>query len=124
MLALLGAVTVVVLLLVIMLNRMSALLALIAVPVVAALIGGFGLGTSKFILAGISSISPVAGMFVFAILYFGIMTSVRKVAGRASGGSSCGKMSTSPAGNTRAYPLPRRIVPCLALVSRSATVGC
>ena len=68
MLALLGAATVVVLLLVIMLNRMSALVALIAVPIVAALIGGFGLATSKFILAGISSIAPVAGMFVFAIL--------------------------------------------------------
>lgn len=74
MLALLGAATVVVLLLVIMLNRMSALVALIAVPIVAALIGGFGLATSKFILTGISSIAPVAGMFVFAILYFGIMT--------------------------------------------------
>jgi len=74
MLALLGAATVVVLLLVIMLNRMSALVALIAVPIVAALIVGFGLATSKFILTGISSIAPVAGMFVFAILYFGIMT--------------------------------------------------
>ncbi|MBV8915415.1 MAG: citrate transporter [Acetobacteraceae bacterium] len=74
MLALLGALTVLVLLAVIMLNLLSPLVALIAVPVVAALIGGFGLTTSKFIIAGISSIAPVAGMFVFAILYFGIMT--------------------------------------------------
>jgi CitMHS family citrate-Mg2+:H+ or citrate-Ca2+:H+ symporter len=74
MLALLGAATVLVLLLVIMTNRLSPLVALIAVPVVAALFAGFGLGTSKFIIAGISSIAPVAGMFVFAILYFGVMT--------------------------------------------------
>ena len=74
MLALLGTLTVLVLLAVIMLNLLSPLVALIAVPIVAALLGGFGLGTSKFILAGISGIAPVAGMFVFAILYFGIMT--------------------------------------------------
>ena len=74
MLALIGAATVVVLLAVIMLNILSPLVALIAVPTLAALIAGFGLGTSKFILAGITAIAPVAGMFVFAILYFGVIT--------------------------------------------------
>jgi CitMHS family citrate-Mg2+:H+ or citrate-Ca2+:H+ symporter len=74
MLALLGALTVIVLLAVIMLNLLSPLVALVAVPVAAALLGGFGLATSKFIVAGITGIAPVAGMFVFAILYFGIMT--------------------------------------------------
>ena len=74
MLAILGAATVLVLLAVIMLNLLSPLVALIAVPIVAALLGGFGLDTSKLIVTGISSIAPVAGMFVFAILYFGIMT--------------------------------------------------
>jgi CitMHS family citrate-Mg2+:H+ or citrate-Ca2+:H+ symporter len=74
MLALLGTATVLVLLAVIMLNLCSPLVALIAVPTVAALVGGFGLGTGKFIVTGITSIAPVAGMFVFAILYFGIMT--------------------------------------------------
>ncbi|HWK45403.1 MAG TPA: citrate:proton symporter [Stellaceae bacterium] len=74
MLAIIGALTVLVLLAVIMLNLLSPLVALIAVPVVAALVAGFGLGTSKFILTGISGIAPVAGMFVFAILYFGVMT--------------------------------------------------
>ena len=52
----------------------SPLVALIAVPVVAALAGGFGLGTAKFVVAGIQQIGPVAAMFVFAILYFGIIT--------------------------------------------------
>ncbi len=74
MLALLGAATVLVLLATIMLNLLSPLVALIAVPIAAALIGGFGLGISKMIVTGISSISSVAGMFVFAILFFGIMT--------------------------------------------------
>jgi citrate-Mg2+:H+ or citrate-Ca2+:H+ symporter, CitMHS family len=73
MLALLGALTVVVLLATILLDLLSPLVALIVMPVAAALLGGFGLGTSKFIITGISSIAPVAGMFVFAILYFGIM---------------------------------------------------
>ena len=74
MLALLGTATVLVLLATIMLNLLSPLVALIAVPIVAALLGGFGLGISKLIVAGIASIAPVAGMFVFAILFFGIMT--------------------------------------------------
>jgi len=74
MLALIGAVTVVVLLAVIMLNLLSPLVALIAVPTVAALVAGFGLGTGKLILAGITAIAPITAMFVFAILYFGVIT--------------------------------------------------
>ncbi len=53
MLALLGALTVVVLLAVIMSKLLSPLVALITVPIVAALIGGFGLTTSKFVITGI-----------------------------------------------------------------------
>src|SRR5262249_46599225 len=52
----------------------SPLVALIAVPVATALMGGFGLSTAKFIVAGIEQIAPVAAMFVFAILYFGIIS--------------------------------------------------
>ncbi len=74
MLALIGTITVLVLLIVIMTNLLSPLVALIAVPTVAALVAGFGLGTSKLILTGITGIAPVAAMFVFAILYFGIIT--------------------------------------------------
>lgn len=74
MLALLGLATILVLLAVIMSNRMSPLVALIAIPIIAALVGGFGLGTSKFIIDGIRAIAPTAGMFVFAIIFFGIVT--------------------------------------------------
>src|SRR5262245_1872250 len=74
MLAPLGLLTVVILLAAIMSKRVSPLVALILVPTVAALTGGFGADTGKFIVRGIRDIAPVAGMFVFAILYFGIVT--------------------------------------------------
>ena len=74
MLALLGLCTIAILLAAILTKKMSPLVALITIPIVAALIGGFGLETSKFIIAGITNIAPVAGMFVFAILFFGIVT--------------------------------------------------
>ncbi|MFZ6647027.1 CitMHS family transporter [Undibacterium sp. TJN25] len=74
MLALLGFITIVVLLAAILTKKMSPLVALIAIPIIAALVGGFGMETSKFIVAGITGIAPVAGMFVFAILFFGIVT--------------------------------------------------
>ena len=74
MLALLGLITVLLLLALIMSGVMSPLVALITVPVVAGLVAGFGLKLGPFILAGIQQTAPVATMFVFAILYFGVMT--------------------------------------------------
>lgn len=74
MLALLGLVTILTLIAVIMLNRMSPLTAFIAIPIAASLLGGFGLETSTFIITGVKDVAPVAGMFIFAILYFGIVT--------------------------------------------------
>ncbi len=53
---------------------MSPLVALIVVPTAAAIAGGFGLQTGPFILAGMQQTASVAAMFVFAILYFGVMT--------------------------------------------------
>ena len=73
MIALLGLLTIVILLGVIITKRMSPLVALIVIPVIASLLGGFGLSTSKFIISGIQNIAPVATMFVFAILFFGVM---------------------------------------------------
>lgn len=48
--------------------------ALILVPTVGALIAGFGWETFDFALKGIKDIAPVVAMFVFAILFFGILT--------------------------------------------------
>jgi citrate-Mg2+:H+ or citrate-Ca2+:H+ symporter, CitMHS family len=74
MLALLGLATILLLLLVIMTKRMSPLIALIVIPIAASLAGGFGWDTSKFIVSGLQNLAPVVGMFVFAILFFGIVT--------------------------------------------------
>ncbi len=72
--AALGFLTIALLLALILGRKMTPLAALIAVPVAASLAGGFGLQTAGFMLKGIQSVSGVAGMFVFAILYFGVMT--------------------------------------------------
>jgi CitMHS family citrate-Mg2+:H+ or citrate-Ca2+:H+ symporter len=74
MLALLGFATIAVLLALILSKRMTPLGALIVVPVAASLIAGFGVTTAAFMVKGIQSVAAVAGMFIFAILYFGIMT--------------------------------------------------
>ncbi|KAF1030319.1 MAG: Citrate transporter [Pseudomonas sp.] len=74
MLATLGLVTILCLLAAVMSKRLLPLVALIALPIIAALLGGFGLQTSAFIITGIKNVAPVVGMFVFAILFFGIMT--------------------------------------------------
>src|SRR5580765_3674055 len=74
MLAILGFATVGLLLAVIMSRRMSPLVALIAVPTVAAVLAGLGGQIGRFVLSGLQQTAPVAAMFVFAILYFGVMT--------------------------------------------------
>ena len=77
MLALLGLVTILGLLGAILSKRVSPLVALVVFPVVASLLAGFGLRTGRFMIEGIQGISGVIGMFVFAILFFGVMTEAR-----------------------------------------------
>ena len=58
----------------IMTRRLSPLVALITVPIVFALLGGFGaaeLGT--MMLSGLRTLAPTGVMLMFAILYFGLM---------------------------------------------------
>ncbi|WP_116107579.1 CitMHS family transporter [Lewinella sp. IMCC34191] len=74
MLALLGLLTIGLLLLLIISKTLSPVVALVAVPVITALLGGFGWEISAFITDGIVTIAPTAVMFIFAILFFGIMT--------------------------------------------------
>ncbi|MCG6927742.1 MAG: citrate:proton symporter [Acidobacteria bacterium] len=74
MLAALGLATILVLLAAIMTRRLSPLVALIVVPIAAALAGGFGLETADFVTAGLKDMAPVVAMFVFAILFFGVVT--------------------------------------------------
>lgn len=74
MLALIGALAIAALFVLILSQRLSPLVALIAVPIVAALAAGFGLSTAGYAVKGVQNIGPVAGMFIFAILFFGILT--------------------------------------------------
>ena len=57
----------------IMTKRLSALIALIVVPVVFALLGGFAAGIGPMMLDGIKTLAPTGVMLLFAILYFGVM---------------------------------------------------
>jgi CitMHS family citrate-Mg2+:H+ or citrate-Ca2+:H+ symporter len=73
MLALLGFLIIGVFLFLIMTNRLSVLIALVLVPTVFALIGGFGLEMGDMMLKGIIKVAPTGIMIVFAVLYFGLM---------------------------------------------------
>jgi len=73
MLALLGFLTIATVLAAILSRRMTPLTALIAIPVVFA-VGVCGVRTATFMVHGIQSVASVAGMFIFAILYFGVVT--------------------------------------------------
>lgn len=73
MLTLLGVATILALLVLILFRITSALVALILVPIVAAIAGGFGSQVGSFAMDGIRSVVPVASLFAFAVLYFGVM---------------------------------------------------
>jgi citrate-Mg2+:H+ or citrate-Ca2+:H+ symporter, CitMHS family len=73
-LALLGLLTIALLCIAILSNKVTPLTALTVIPLLTALAAGFGMQVGGFILSGIENISPVIGMFVFAILFFGVMT--------------------------------------------------
>ena len=73
MLALLGLLTVGAMLALILTNRVTPLAALVLVPVLTALAAGFGWHVLDFLASGLVSIAPTAVMFVFAILFFGIV---------------------------------------------------
>ena len=73
--ALLGLLTSVLMLAAIMTRRLSPMVALIVLPIASALIGGADFAQiSRAIVQGISAMAPIIGMFIFATLYFGIVT--------------------------------------------------
>lgn len=74
MLAITGTLATVMLIALVLSNRASPLVALIVVPIVAACLIGMMKLIPALAVAGISKIAPVAGMFVFAIIFFGLMT--------------------------------------------------
>lgn len=73
MLAFLGILTIVLLLVLVMTKTVSPVVALILVPVATAIMGGFTTEILTFITEGVTSIATTAVMFIFAILFFGIL---------------------------------------------------
>ena len=73
MLTVLAYSMVVVFMFLIMTKRLPALVALILVPIVFGLAGGFGPQLGPMMLDGIRNLAPTGVMLTFAILYFGIM---------------------------------------------------
>ncbi|MGG3558412.1 citrate:proton symporter [Peribacillus frigoritolerans] len=57
----------------VMSKRVSVLIAFALVPIIFALIGGFGLEIGKMMLDGIAKVTPTGIMIGFSILYFGLM---------------------------------------------------
>lgn len=73
MIALLGLAMVTVFLYLVMSKRLAPMVALIAIPVIFAVLAGFSAELGDMVLDGITSLAPTAAMLMFAILYFGIM---------------------------------------------------
>ncbi|WP_129704030.1 CitMHS family transporter [Priestia megaterium] len=73
MLALLGFTMIIVFTYLIMSKRMSPIVALMVIPLLFAVIGGFGKGVGDMMLEGLKQVAPSAAMLLFAILYFGVM---------------------------------------------------
>jgi CitMHS family citrate-Mg2+:H+ or citrate-Ca2+:H+ symporter len=57
-----------------MTRRLSALTALIVIPTIFALLGGFYAQMGKFVLDGLRTVAPNGVMIIFAMLYFMVMT--------------------------------------------------
>lgn len=75
MAALVGLIATLCILALILSKRASPMVALIVIPIIAAAILGFPPASiAKYAIDGVKDMSPNIGMFVFAILYFGIMT--------------------------------------------------
>jgi len=73
MLATLGFVTIGLFLLLTFTKRVSVLIALVAVPLVTGLAGGFGGQLGEMVLHGLTRVAPTAIMIAFAVLYFSLM---------------------------------------------------
>ncbi|RLL43888.1 citrate transporter [Oceanobacillus piezotolerans] len=73
MLAVLGFLMIITFMILIMTGKLAAMIVLIVIPVIFAVIGGFGLEIGPMALEGIQSVAPTGIMILFAILYFGVL---------------------------------------------------
>jgi CitMHS family citrate-Mg2+:H+ or citrate-Ca2+:H+ symporter len=73
MLAVLGFGSIALFTVLVMTKRLSAVAALLLIPTVFGLVGGFGVDVGDMMIAGVVDTAPTAVMLVFALLYFLIM---------------------------------------------------
>ncbi|UOQ92366.1 CitMHS family transporter [Halobacillus shinanisalinarum] len=74
MLSLIGFLTILAIVLLLISGRISPIVGLVLVPIIGAIIAGFSVGElGTFFEEGIGSVMEVVIMFVFAILFFGVM---------------------------------------------------
>lgn len=74
MLSLVGLLTIAIIVLLLLSNKVTPMVALVLVPIVGALVTGFNfIEIGEFFNSGIQSVMSVALMFIFAILFFGIL---------------------------------------------------
>lgn len=71
--ALLGAGMILTFMVLIMTKRLSAITALILVPILFGLLAGAGAGIGRMMIEGVTALTPTALMLAFAVLYFGLM---------------------------------------------------
>ncbi|GGG20096.1 citrate transporter [Lysinibacillus alkalisoli] len=77
MLSMVGFIAITAIIILLISNRVTPIVALVLVPIVAALITGFSASEiGEFFTTGLGSVMNVVVMFIFAILYFGIMQDV------------------------------------------------
>ncbi|HJH10928.1 MAG TPA: citrate:proton symporter [Metalysinibacillus jejuensis] len=77
MLSIIGLIAIATIIILLISNRVTPIVALVLVPIVAAVVAGFGAEeVGEFFKTGLSSVMNVVVMFIFAILYFGVMQDV------------------------------------------------
>ena len=77
MLSIIGLITTAIVVILLMGKRFSPIIALTIIPFLAAIVAGFEMSEiANFYESGITKVMGVAVMFIFAILYFGIMQDV------------------------------------------------
>src|SRR3712207_1420256 len=76
MLAASGFVTIALFLVAVLSRRVSVLIALTALPILVAVVTGFGDDLGTLIGDGLVKVAPVAFMITFAVLYFSLMVDV------------------------------------------------
>ena len=72
--AIIGFAAVLALLALINSRRVTPLVGLVAVPILAAIVAGHGPSVGRYVTTGLQEVAPVVATVVFAILFFGVMT--------------------------------------------------